>query len=158
QKRYADAEPLYRRYLALHWGGSGAPEVAEVLDRLSMLVALSYFQDSQFEEARAKFLEAVEHSPPGEGLYMAMSSILFDAQLVDEAEAIVERAAQLFPTSRGVHYRLAELYRKSWKPRKALEAFERIAGIKASGDIDPAVDRLQRSVVYQKVGSIRGEL
>src|SRR6185503_1738354 len=49
QKKYADAEPYYRRYLALHWGGPSAPEV---LDRLSMLVALSYFQDSQFQEAR----------------------------------------------------------------------------------------------------------
>ena len=161
QKQYADAEPFYRRYLALHWGGPSAPEVAEVLDRLSMLVTLSYFQDSQFEEARSKFLEAVEHSPLGEGLFTAMSSILFDAQLVDEAEAIMERAAQLFPTSRGVHYRLAELYRRSWKPRKALEVFERIGRMKASAGIDaidPAIDRLQRSVVYQKIGSIHTEL
>src|SRR5437870_6005259 len=161
QKQYTDAEPFYRRYLALHWGGPSAPEVAEVLDRLSMLVTLSYFQDSQFEEARSKFLEAVEHSPLGEGLFTAMSSILFDAQLVDEAEAIAERAAQLFPTSRGVHYRLAELYRRSWKPRKALEVFERIGRMKASAGIDaidPAVDRLQRSVVYQKIGSIHTDL
>src|SRR5262249_45377840 len=41
QKKYADAEPVYRRYLALHWGGPDAPEV---LDRFSALVALSYFQ------------------------------------------------------------------------------------------------------------------
>src|SRR5439155_10245114 len=117
-----------------------------------------YFQDSQFEEARKKFLEAVEHSPLGEGLFTAMSSILFDAQLVDEGEAIMERAAQLFPTSRGVHYRLAELYRRSWKPRKALEVFERISRMKAPDDINPSVDHLQRSVVYQKIGSIRAEL
>jgi tetratricopeptide (TPR) repeat protein len=170
EKKDADAEPFYRKYLALHWGGPSAPEV---LDRLSMLLTLSYFQDSQFEEARRRFLETVEHSPPGEGLFTAMSSILFDAQLVDEAEAIMERAAQLFATSRGVHYRLAELYRRSWKPRKALEVFERVGRMsganasptgrslqemKASGDIDPAVDRLQRSVVYQKIGSIHTEL
>jgi tetratricopeptide (TPR) repeat protein len=90
-----------------------------------------------------------------------MSSILFDTQLVDEAEAIMERAAQLFPSSRAVHYRLAELYRKSWKARKALEVFERIGVVKASAGIntiDPAIDRLQRSVVYQKIGSIHAEL
>ncbi len=156
QKKYADAAPFYRRYLALHWGGPSAPEVAEVLDRFSALVALSYFQDSQFEEARRKFREAVEHSSVGEGLFMAMSSILFEAQLIDEAEALAERAAQLFPTSRGVHFRLAELYRRSWKPRKALEAFEAIDRMKAS-EIDPSVDRLQRSVVYQKIGSIHTE-
>ena len=158
QKKYADAEPFYGRYLALHWGGPGAPEVAEVLDRFSALLVLSYFQDSQFEEARRKFLEAVEHSPLGEGLFTAMSSLLFEVQLIDEAEAVAERAGKLFPTSRGVHFRLAELYRRSWKPRKALAAFETTGRMTASADIDPAVDRLQRSVVYQKVGSIHTEL
>jgi tetratricopeptide (TPR) repeat protein len=154
QKKYADAEPLYRRYLALHWGGPAAPEV---LDRLSTLLTLSYFQDSQFVDARKKFLEAAQRAPLSEGLFTAIGSILFDAQLVDEAEAIAERAAQLFPTSR-VQYRQAELYRKSWKPRKALEVFERIGQMKAAADIDLAVDRLQRSVVYQKIGGIRSEL
>ena len=158
QKKYADAEPLYRRYLALHWGGEGTPDVAEVLDRLSSLVAVAYFQDSQFEEARKKFNEAVEHSHLSEGLFTAMSSILFEAQLVDEAEAIMERAARLFPMSRGVQYRLAEVYRKSWKARKALEVFERLSLMKASDDIDPAADRMQRSVVYQQIGSIHLEL
>src|SRR5439155_20361443 len=85
QKKYADAEPIYRRYLAVHWGGPGAPEV---LDRFSALVASSYFQDSPFEETRRRFFEAVEHSPLAEGLFTAMSSILFEAQLVDEAEAL----------------------------------------------------------------------
>jgi tetratricopeptide (TPR) repeat protein len=132
--------------------------VAEVLDRFSALLALSYFQDSQFEEVRRKFFEAVEHSPLGEGLFAAMSAVLFEVQLIDEAEAVAEHAAKLFPTSRGIHFRLAELYRRSWKPRKALDAFETIGRMKASGDIDPAVDRLQGSVVYQKIGSIHTEL
>src|SRR4030095_12709126 len=78
--------------------------------------------------------------------------------LVDEAEAIVERAAKLFPTSRGVHYRLAELYRRSWKPRKALEVFERIGRMKAADDSDPAGDPLERSVVYPKIGRTYAEL
>jgi tetratricopeptide (TPR) repeat protein len=157
QKKYADAEPFYRRYLALRWGGPSAVDVAEVLDRLSVLVALSYFQDSQFEEARRKFFEVVDQSPPGEGLFAAMSSVLFEAQLIDEAQALAERAGRLFPTSRGIQFRLAELYRRSWKPRKALGAFETIGRMKASG-IDPAMDRLQRSVVYQKIGGIHTEL
>ena len=154
-RKYAEAEPFYRRYLALHWA---APRASEVLDRFSALIALSHFQDSQFDEARRKFREAVEYSPLGEGLFTAMSSVLFEAELIDEAEALAERAVQLFPTSRGIHFRLAELYRRNWKPRKALEAFETIGRIKASGDIDAAVDRLQRSVVYQKIGSIHTEL
>jgi tetratricopeptide (TPR) repeat protein len=158
QKKYADAEPLYRRYMAVHWGGPNAPELVELLDRLSMLVALAYFQDSQFLEARKKFNEAVEHAPKSEGLLMAMGSILFDAQLVDESEALVERAAQFFPMSRGVQYHLAELYRKSWKARKALNIFEKIVSMKAPDDVDPVSDRMQRSVVYQRIGSIYLEL
>jgi tetratricopeptide (TPR) repeat protein len=145
QKKYADAEPFYRRYLTLHWGG---PNVPEVLDRFSNLVALSYFQDSQFEDAYRNFREAVDHAVVGEGLFTAMSSILFDSYLVNEAEAVAERAGHLFPASQSVHYRLAELYRRSWKPRKALEEFEKIGGM----------DPLQRSIVYQKIGSIRAEL
>jgi tetratricopeptide (TPR) repeat protein len=158
QKKYADAEPFYRRYLALHWGGPSAPEeVVDVLDRLSALVALSDFQDSQFEDARRKLFEGVERSPLSEGLYTALSAVLFEAQLIDEAEALAERASRLFPMSRSIHFRLAELYRRSWKARKALGAFETIGRMKAPG-IDPAVDRLQRSVVYQKIGSIHTEL
>jgi len=52
--------------------------------------------------------------------------------------------------SREVHFRLAELYRRSWKPRKALEAFERTSRMQ--------LDPLQQSVIYQKLGSIHTEL
>ena len=155
QKKYAEAIPCYRRYLALHWGGPGAPEV---LDRFSALLALSYFQDSQFAEARGKFQEALDRSRPGEGLYTAMSTILFKAQLMAEAETLMEGAARLFPTSRDVRYHLAQLYRSSFKPGKALEAFEQFTRMKAPAGLDPAVDRLQQSVVYQKIGSIHAEL
>jgi tetratricopeptide (TPR) repeat protein len=158
QKKYADAEPFYRRYLTLHWGGPGASEeVVDVLDRLSAVVALSDFQDSQFVDARRKLFEGVERSPLSEGLYTALSAVLFEAQLIDEAEALAERASRLFPMSRSIHFRLAELYRRSWKARKALGAFETTGRMQAPG-IDPAVDRLQRSVVYQKIGSIHTEL
>ena len=86
QKKYTEAEPLYRRYLALNWGGAKVPEV---LDRFSALLALSYFRDSQFLEARRKFEDAVDAAPLGEGLYAAMSTILFKAQLIAESEALV---------------------------------------------------------------------
>ena len=155
QKKYAEAEPFYRRYLALHWGGPSAPEA---LDRFSALLALSYFRDSQFAEARRKFQAAVDRSPLGEGLYEAMSTVLFKAQLMTEAETLMDRAAQLFPTSKDVRYHLAQLYRSSLKARKALEVFEQIKGMKAPAGVDPAVDRLQQSVVYQKIGSIHAEL
>jgi tetratricopeptide (TPR) repeat protein len=155
QKKYNEAEPVYRRYLAAHWGGSSAPEV---LDRCSALIAVTYFQDSSFDETLRKFREAVNRSPMGEDLYQAISAILFKAQLIPEAETLMVRAAELFPESKDVHFHLAQLYLVSGKPMKALEAFEKLSRMKSPASIDPAVDRLQQSVVYQKIGSIRAEL
>jgi tetratricopeptide (TPR) repeat protein len=155
QKKYNEAEPLYRRYIAAHWGGSSAPEV---LDRCSALIAVTYFHDSSFDETLRKFREAVNRSPMGEDLYQAISAILFKAQLIPEAEALMVRAAELFPESKDVHFHLAQLYLVSGKPMKALEAFEKLTRMKSPASIDPAVDRLQQSVVYQKIGSIRAEL
>ncbi|PYS20094.1 MAG: hypothetical protein DMG11_30585, partial [Acidobacteria bacterium] len=105
-----------------------------------------------------KFQEAVDRVPLNEGLYGAMSAILFKARLMTEAETLMDRAAQLFPTSKDVRYHLAQLYRSSQKARKALEVFEQISRMKAPAGVDPAVERLQQSVVYQKIGSIHAEL
>jgi tetratricopeptide (TPR) repeat protein len=155
QKKYADAEPVYRRYLALHWGGPGVPEM---LERFSKLVALAYFQDPQFEQAHRNLREAVEHSTSGEGLFTALGSILLETYLINESEELADRAGQLFPASQSVLFRVAGLYRRGWKPRKAVEVLEKIGRMKAPDDVDPAADRLQRSVVYQKIGSIYTEL
>jgi len=155
QKKYNEAEPVYRRYIAAHWGGSSAPEV---LDRCAALIAVTYFRDSSFDETLRKFQEAVNRSPMGEDLYQAISATFFKAQLIPEAEALMVRAAELFPASKDVHFHLAQLYLVSSKPMKALEAFEQLSRMKAPAGIDPAVDRLQQSVVYQKIGSIRAEL
>ena len=154
QKKYAEADPVYRRYLALHWGGAAVPEV---LDDFCTVLALSYFRDFQFTQARTKFQDAANHAPMAEGLYQAMSTILFKAELTAEAEAVMDSATRLFPTSRNVRYHLAELYLGGSKPKKALEVFEYLSRMKPEG-ADPAVDRLQQSVVYQKIGSIHAEL
>jgi tetratricopeptide (TPR) repeat protein len=155
QKKYTEAEPFYRRYLALHWGGPGVPEV---LDRFSALLSLSYFQDSQFAEARRKFEGAMAGAPLDEALYTAMSTILFKAQLLTEAETLISRAAALFPTSKAVQFHLALLHRSSLKVRKSLEVFEQISRMKTPAGVNAGSDRLQQSIVYQKIGSIRGEL
>jgi tetratricopeptide (TPR) repeat protein len=155
QKKYSEAEPIYRRYLAIHWGGPSAPEV---LDRFSALLALAYFRDSQFAETLRKFEEALDRAPLSEDLYQAMSGMLFKAEMMPEAEALMTRAARLFPASKEVHYYQAQLYRSSLNTKKALDAFEKLTRMKAPASIDPALDRLQQSVVYQKIGRIRVEL
>jgi tetratricopeptide (TPR) repeat protein len=155
QKKPAEAEPYYRRYLALHWGG---PQASEVLDRFSALLALAYFEDSQLMEGRRKFQEVLDRGPLSEELYHAMSATLFKGQLLTEAEMLMGRAVQLFPTSKDVRYRLAQMYRSSFKARKALEVFEQLSLVKAPAGIDAALDRLQQSVAYQRIGSIHAEL
>jgi len=155
QKKYNEAEPLYRRYLALHWGG---PNVPDVLDRLCALVAVSYFRDSQFAEAQKKFEEAVYGTALSEELYVAMSTVLFKAQLINQAEALMDRATQLFPASKDARYRQAELYRSGTKARKALEVFEYMIRMKTPPGVDPAVDRLKQKIVYQRIGGIHGDL
>jgi tetratricopeptide (TPR) repeat protein len=155
QKKYSEAEPIYRRYLAVHWGGPSAPEV---LDRFSALLALAYFRDAQFTEALRKFEQALDRAPLSENLYQAMSGMLFKAQLMPEAEAVMLRAASLFPASKDVHYYQAQLYRSGLNTKKALDAFDRLSRMKSPAGIDPSTDRLQQSVVYQKIGSIHVEL
>jgi len=152
EKKYAEAVPVYRRYLATHWGG---PTVPEVVEQFSALIALSYFRDSQFEQTLRKFTEALARAPLNEQLYEAMSGILFKAELMPEAEMLLIRANQLFPASRDVHFHLAQLYLVSEKTRKALEVFEELSRMKAPTGTDPKTDRLQQSVVYQKIGLIR---
>ena len=52
----------------------------------------------------------------------------------------------------------AQLIRSSLNTRKALEAFEQLSRMKSPEGIDPSLDRLQQSVVFQKIGRIRAEL
>jgi tetratricopeptide (TPR) repeat protein len=151
-KKYSEAVPVYRRYLAAHWGGATVPEVVE---QFSALIALSYFRDSQFEETLRKFTEALARAPLNEQLYEAMSGILFKAELTQEAETLLVRANQLFPASREVHFHLAQLYLVGEKTRKALEVFEELSRMKAAKGVDPETDRHQQSVVYQKIALIR---
>jgi tetratricopeptide (TPR) repeat protein len=155
QKKYSEAEPIYHRYLVVHWG---APNAAEVLDRFSSLLALAYFRDSQFTTTVRRFDEALDRAPLGEDLYQAMSGMLFKAQLMPEAEALMARALKLFPSSKDVQYYAAQLYRSNLNTKKALEGFDRLSRMKAPPGLDPALDRLQQSVVYQKIASIHAEL
>jgi len=91
-------------------------------------------------------------------VYQGMGGMLFKAQLMPEAEALMTRAAALFPASKDVQYYQAQLYRSSLNPRKALDLFERLSRMKSPTSDDPDLDRLQQSIVFQKIGSIRAEL
>jgi tetratricopeptide (TPR) repeat protein len=155
QRKYAEAEPVFRRYIGVRWGGRGVPEM---LDRFSTLLAQSFFKDSEFDAAFRKFAETLAGASPSQELYRAMTGILFKAELMPEAERLIARAAQAFPESKEIAFDAGQLYRHIGRVNKALDGFERITSMKASPGIDPAVDRLQQTVVYQKIGSITAEL
>ena len=57
----------------------------------------------------------MERAPLHEEAYEAMSAVLFKAELMNEAQMLMERAVELFPTSRNVRYRLGQLYRSMQK-------------------------------------------
>ena len=124
QKKYNEAEPVYRRYIAAHWGGSSAPEV---LDRCSALIAVTYFRDPAFDETLRKFQEAVNRSPMGEDLYQAISAILFKAQLIPEARLLWFARRSCSRRPRMFAFTRTTLSRQR-KPTKALGVFEQLSG------------------------------
>ncbi|MBI4474697.1 MAG: tetratricopeptide repeat protein [Acidobacteria bacterium] len=133
-------------------------DVADVLDSFAALLSLAYFRDAQFEEALKKYEQAVSRAPLSEDLYLAMNNILSGAELRTEAETLMMRALGAFPGSRRVRYRLAELYRDSGRMRKALEVFKEAAELEGPPGLDPALDRRQRSFIYQRIGGINTDL
>jgi tetratricopeptide (TPR) repeat protein len=155
QRKYAEAEPVYRRYIAVRWGGPGVPQL---VDSFSTLLAQSFFKDSQFDEAFRKFEQALATASPDQDLYRAMTGILFKAELMPEAEKLIARAAQVFPESREIEFDAAQLHRSIGRVNKALAVFEHLIAMKPSPGVDPALHGLQQAVVYQKIGSIHAEL
>lgn len=152
QEKYAEAEPVYRRILAVRWA------VSDVLESFASLVSLAYFRDGQFEEALKKYEQAISRAPLSEDLYVAMNNILSGAELRAEAETLMLRAVRTFPNSRRVRYRLAELYRDSGRMKKALDIFKEASEMEGPPGLDPVLDRLQRSFVYQRMGGINTDL
>jgi tetratricopeptide (TPR) repeat protein len=155
QRKYAEAEPVYRRYIAVRWGGQRVPEL---VDNFATLLAQAFFKDSQFNDAFRTFEQGLAAASPDRELYQSMTGILFKAELMPEAERLIARAAQVFPESRDVEFDAAQLNRSIGKVNKALDVFVHLTGMKASPGSDPTLHSLQQALVYQKIGSIHAEL
>ena len=87
-----------------------------------------------------------------------MSAILVKAELTAEAEDVMQRAVRLFPDSRRVRYKEAEMYRDSGKMQKALDVFHEASQMKAPASMPPELDSLQLSFIYQRIGGINTDL
>jgi tetratricopeptide (TPR) repeat protein len=151
--------PKRSLFIAAIWRRIGeVPGAPDVLTGFQRCLRWRIFEIRSFPTALRKFEEALNRAPLAEEVYQGMAGILFKAQLMPEAEAVMARAVALFPASKDVQYYQAQLYRSSLNPRKALELFERLSRMKSAAGLDPELDRLQQSIVYQKIGSIRAEL
>src|SRR6185369_8414498 len=132
--------------------------IAALVDRFSDVLRLAYFRGNQFDEAWKNYRNALQQASAGEALYLAMSAILVKAELTAEAEDVMQRAVRLFPDSRRVRYKEAEMYRDSGKMQKALEVFQEASQMKAPASMPAELDRLQLSFIYQRIGGISTDL
>jgi tetratricopeptide (TPR) repeat protein len=161
QENFAGAGAVYRRVLSIRWSGAsnkGDLNVATLVDRFTTVLSLAYFPGPQYKQALAEYQAALNRTPVTEALYLAMSAILVKAELMAEAEDVMQRALRAFPASRRVRYKQAEMFRDFGKMRKALETFEQASQMKAPLSMPPELDRSQLSFIYYRMGGINTDL
>lgn len=161
QEDFAGTGAVYRRMLSIRWSpasNKGSSAVAGLVDALADLLSLSYFQGNDFEQALKKYQGALSQTPASEALYLAMNGLLSKAELMPEAEDVMQRAVRAYPASRRIRYKEAEMYRDSGKMRRALAVFEEASQMKAPASMTPDLDSAQLSFIYQRMGGINTDL
>jgi tetratricopeptide (TPR) repeat protein len=161
QEDFANAGSVYRRILSIRWSpasSKGNTAIAGLVDTFSEILSLANFKGTEFESALKKYQNALDQAPASEPLYLAMSSILVKAELMAEADDVMQRAVRAFPGSRRARYKEAEMYRDSGKMHKALEVFQEASRLKAPASMTPELDSQQLSFIYQRIGGINTDL
>src|SRR5215468_4618698 len=161
QEDFANAGSVYRRILSIRWSpasSKGNTAIAALVDTFSEFLSLANFKGTEFESALKKYQNILDQTPASEPLYLAMSSILVKAELMAEADDVMQRAVRAFPGSRRARYKEAEMYRDAGKMRKALEVFQEASRLKAPASMTPELDSLQLSFIYQRIGGINIDL
>ena len=160
QQSYREALPLYRQSMAIRWTRSSAdalPDVAGMLEDFTTVLSLAYFKDEEFDHAWEDYETAITEMPLTEGLYRAMAGMLRVAELAEEAEMVMLRAVEAFPSSRLTRYALGQLSVPA-KPAEALAEFEKANAIDEIAAGDPALDRFQRSYIFVRIGDMHTSL
>jgi tetratricopeptide (TPR) repeat protein len=161
QEDFANAGSVYRRILSIRWSpasSKGNTAIAGLVDTFSEFLGLANFKGTEFESALKKYQNSLDQTPASEPLYLAMSSILVKAELMAEADDVMQRAIRAFPGSRRARYKEAEMYRDAGKMQKALEVFQEASRLKAPASMTPELDSLQLSFIYQRIGGINTDL
>ena len=150
-----EAGRLYQRILSIRCSEPSGPvslNAVQTLENFAAVLSLGYFRDAELGQALKEYRKTLAQAPLNKDVYAVMRDGLLGLTLVSEAEAVMQRAVQAFPDSRQVRYELAEFYLKSEKFSRAIEVFEEASRLK--GPPDPAADRLQRSLMHQRIGEM----
>jgi tetratricopeptide (TPR) repeat protein len=155
--RSAEAEQAYRRILSLRWGTPGSSIGADqVLENFAEVLSLDLTRDPGFKDALEKYWRSISDSRLNTDLYVAMRDGFVAAKLMEEAEALMQRAVKANPGSRQIQFQLGELYVIWGKYPNAIEAFESAA--RGGGSSDPQQERQQRGLIYERIGEMNFDL
>ena len=156
-QRYTEAARLYERVLSARWADASEGEDRNsipVLDSLAAVLSLAYFKDTEREEAYGEYVRALDMATLGENLYLAMTNMLFDVEMPEEAEHVALDAVRRFPNSRQARIELAVVYEQVDNLSKALEVFEEASRIEIPPGIDPSRDRYRRGTIQNQIGRL----
>src|SRR5262249_31937068 len=99
--RYAEAEQAYRRILSLRWGAPGGGIGADqVLENFAEVLSLDLTGDSGLKTALDEYWRSISEARLNKDLYVAMRDGFIAAQLMMEAESLMQRAVNTYPDSR----------------------------------------------------------
>src|SRR5262249_32192535 len=149
----------YRQILSMRWAGpSGSQhtDAAQILDDFAAVLSLGYFRGPQLEIALKKFKQEIAIAPLNKDVYVPLRDGLLSVTLGAEAESLMQRAVQAYPDSRQIRYHLAEFYATSEKHQRALQVFRQ--AIPLTGASNEAADRVQRSLMYRRIGDMNTEM
>ena len=150
--KYAEAEQVYRRILSIRWGvGSD-----QVLENFAEVLSLDLTRDPGLKSAVDEFFRSISNSRLKQELYLKMRDGFIAAQLMVEAESLMQHAVNTSPDSRQLQFQLGELYAIWGKYQKGIDAFEIAARRGATADAE--IDRQQRSVIYERIGEMNFNL
>ncbi len=132
--------------------------VPALLDRFSTIVSLAEFKDNGFRKTVSELERLLPLAPLTERSYVQMKDILLEVALGEETETVLRLGLERFPDSRILRIYLADLLATTGRTLSALDILREAAALPTPAGLDPAIDRLQLGVIFQRIGDIQSAL
>jgi len=130
----------------------------QLLDRLVTVISLAEFQDREFDQSVADIRELLPRAPLREQSYEQVKEVLLGVGLKAETEIVLRTGLSRFPGSRLLRIYLAEVLSGTGRPLEALNILEEASRLRRPEGMDAAMDRQQRALIFQRIGSIQSGL